>query len=330
MDITQLPEVSPPLPWHQQEWHRLHAQLEEGKTPHALLLAGEPDTGVTELALALARLLLCEAPSGGLNCGECHACRLSATGAHGDFLWVQPDEKSRTIKIDQIRAAVDFLNKTAGFGRRKVVVFTPADAMNTSAFNALLKSLEEPAQDTYLILACLALHNVPATIRSRSQLRRMALPALEESLGWLERAVGDRAEAEQLLLVAEGRPLLARRLYQDDSAQGLRARRAGLDAVCSGSLPAAEAAPLWAEVETMDLLDEIVAFLQRKLRDLPRGQLQSAVGRDAFALLDELGSMRRAVSAGSNPGRAILLDALLAKCHRVLGGARHGDTIAGK
>jgi DNA polymerase-3 subunit delta' len=329
MDITQLPAVSAPLPWHLPLWQQLQEQLSLGKTPHALLLAGEPDTGVTQLALALARLLLCESPSGGLNCGQCQACRFSATGSHGDFLWIQPEQKSRTIKIDQVRSSVDFLGKTAGYGSRKVVVFAPAEAMNTSAFNALLKSLEEPTADTYLILACHALHNVPATIRSRCQMLRLGLPGREDSLRWLEPVVGSAEAAQQLLSIADGRPLLAHRLYLDDSAQGLRARRAGLMAVSRGELAASEAAPLWAEVETRELLEEVMTFVQQALRGLPANRLRSPTGREAFAWLDELGALQRAVSAGSNPARSILVDALLAKCHRVLGGARHGDTIAG-
>lgn len=328
MDMTQLPKVSAPLPWHQNEWLQLHDQLEQGKVPHALLLAGEPDIGVAQLALALARLLLCSGPKDGMNCGECQSCRLSATGAHGDFLWVQPQEKSRTIKIDQVRHSVEFLNKTAGFGLRKVVVFSPADAMNTSAFNALLKSLEEPTQETYLILACHALHNVPATIRSRCQLRRLQLPRPEESLKWLQPLIGDDETTQSLLELSDGRPLLAQQLFLEDSAQGFAARRAGLQAVCSGSVSAAEAAQLWNAVEIPEMLDEFSAFIQRAIRSFSTSQLQGRLGREAFVLLDELGVLQRAVSAGSNPGRGIVVDALLAKFRRVLGSGHHGDTIA--
>ncbi|MFK7976375.1 MAG: DNA polymerase III subunit delta' [Halioglobus sp.] len=321
MDITALPQVNAPLPWHHSDWQQMHDQLSQGKLPHALLLAAEPDVGVAHLALSLARLLLCSEPQAGLNCGECQACRLSATGAHGDFLWVQPEEKSKTIKIDQVRQSVEFLNKTAGFGARKVVVFSPADAMNTSAFNALLKSLEEPTADTYLILACHALHNVPATIRSRCQLRRLGVPAAKESLDWLEPQIGSRETGEALLDIADGRPLLAQKLYLDDSAQSLAARRAGLQAVCTGRVAASEAAQLWGAVDTMEMLDELTAHMQRVIRSFSPSELQSASGREAFLLLDELGSLQRAVSAGSNPGRGILVDALLSKFHRVLGGA---------
>ena len=104
-----------------------------------LLLDGVQYSGKSQLALSLSRLLLCAHAEGGLNCGRCHACELSAGGSHGDFRWVQPEGKSRVIKIDQIREVVRFSNMTAGFGLRKVMVLAPADSMNVNAFNALLK-----------------------------------------------------------------------------------------------------------------------------------------------------------------------------------------------
>ena len=165
IDVTALPAVSVPLPWHQHEWSELGSAMRADKLPHALLFVGGRDTGKQHLALALARLLLCTQPQNGFNCGKCHPCELSAGGSNGDFLWLAPQEKSRGIKIDQIRELVKFTTKTASFGKCKVAVLTPAESMNLNAFNALLKSLEEPASDTHIILLCHRLSGVPATIR---------------------------------------------------------------------------------------------------------------------------------------------------------------------
>ena len=154
MELTGLDPRSEPLPWQQEAWQRAGEQLVGGSLPHALLLAGPAGVGKAEFALALARLLLCASPVDGGNCGQCHACELSASGSHGDLRWLQPEEKSRVIKIDQVRAAVEFAGKTASFGERKVIVFEPADALNVAAANALLKSLEEPTACTHLILVC--------------------------------------------------------------------------------------------------------------------------------------------------------------------------------
>jgi len=330
MDLTSLPAVSAPLPWHQLQWQRLQQQVENDRLGHAILLAGEADTGVSALALALARLLLCEAPSAGLNCGECAACSRSSSGVHGDFLWVCPQEKSRTIKIDQVRDAVQFMSKTAGYGKRKVVVFAPADAMNSNAYNALLKSLEEPASDTFLILSCRALHAVPPTIRSRCQLRHLATPPREQSRDWLMPCVNETGVCEELLSLANGRPLLAKRLFEEESADAVIVRRAALVSLARGELSSTEAAVLWSDIDTDAMLEEFVTFLNDAVKAMSLQQLQDRSSRSAFSMLDELGQIQRAVSAGSNPGKAILADALLAKFHRVLGGARGGDTIAEK
>ena len=135
-----LPAVNAPLPWQAQDWSRLGLQVQNRLLPHGLLLDGPQAIGKAQFALALARLLLCQQPQDGLNCGRCHPCELSASGSHGDFRWLQPEGKSRVIKIDQVRQLVEFATKTASFGKRKVVVLSPANSMNISAANALLKS----------------------------------------------------------------------------------------------------------------------------------------------------------------------------------------------
>ncbi len=85
---------------------------------------------------------------------------------------------------------------------RKVVVLNPAENMNSSAANALLKSLEEPATETYLILVSHRPHRLPATIRSRCQLIRLGIPAAEQSLPWLSQFAGEGAGSEPLLELA--------------------------------------------------------------------------------------------------------------------------------
>lgn len=327
MELTDIAEISAPLPWHAAAWQHLAAQLAADKFPHALLVAGESKTGKSQLALALARLLLCSEPRDGLNCGQCHACRLSSSGAHGDFKWIQPEEKSRTIKIDQVRSLVQFSTKTAGFGLRKVLVLAPADSMNVSAFNALLKSLEEPAAETYLLLVCDGLHNVPATIRSRCQLLRLPTPELADCLPWLDAITGKREESESLLALAQGRPLLAELLFRTDGAQIVSARRLGLAALMDGRMTATEATQLWQEMEVGEFLTQMTQEIQHVVRELPHSELQGHRGRGAFKLLDELGAIQRAVSAGSNPGKVMLCDAILAKFQRELGAVRHGDNI---
>lgn len=326
VDLSTLPSVSSPLPWHGDTWRQLGEQLQQDKLPHALLISGEPATGKARLALALSRLLLCERPQQGMNCGECHACHLSATGVHGDFSWVQPEESSRAIKIDQVRRLIQFSTQTASFGARKVMVLSPANSMNVAAFNALLKLLEEPSPDSYLILVCDGLHNVPATIRSRCQIRQLAPPAVSDAGPWLEAITGSAEDSEQLLAAASGRPLLAQQMYEEGSLEVFLARRAGLHGLLAGKIDVPTLTALWGDVEVSEFLEHMIENLEQWVRHMNASQL-SQIGRAVFSVIDELRALRAAVAAGSNPGRAMLIDAVLSKCHRLLGAAEHGDTI---
>lgn len=310
MELTGLSPVSAPLPWQGESWSRLLAQLEQGRFPHALLIAGSPGIGKARLALALARLLLCHGPSAGLNCGHCPACEFSASGSHGDFRWLRPEGESRVIKIDHIRAGVDFARWTAGFGQRKVLVVAPADAMNTNAANALLKSLEEPAPDTHLILVCQRLHGVPPTIRSRCQLLRLPLPPRDAGLDWLDTLTGEREASTGLLDLADGRPLAAEALYRESGADGALATRAALDALVAGRTAMPEAASALSELAPAELLALLVNYCEGRLRDMGAADLARR-GRAVFALLDSLRRQQGSVAAGSNPNRQLFCESLL-------------------
>ncbi len=310
MNLSELPAVSVPLPWQSTLWSRLLEQIEQQRLPHAMMLVGSPGIGKERLALALARLLLCHAPSGGLNCGQCKGCELSRNGAHGDFRWLQPEGDSRVIKIDQVRGAIDFANQTAGFGQRKVLVIAPADAMNTSAANALLKCLEEPAPDTHLILVSQRLHGVPATIRSRCQLLKLSVPAAEEALAWLDQQTGDRAQSQQLLALVQGRPLQAAALFEGADAQALQAVQTTLAGVVSGSVTVPDAAEATGALSMSELLALLVEFVETHIRQLDGPGLQRG-GRSAFELLDDLRRYQAAVAGGSNPNRQLLGESLL-------------------
>jgi DNA polymerase-3 subunit delta' len=327
--MKKIPAISRPLPWHGEIWARLGRQLDQGRLSHAFLLSGRRYTGKSCLALALARLLLCHQPVGGLNCGRCRACEFSAAGSHGDFLWLAPQEKSRVIKVDQVREVIDLVSKTAGFGQRRVVVLNPAEAMNTSSANALLKSLEEPAADTHLLLLTQRLHGLPATIRSRCQIVKLPVPDRQQGLAWLEQMTGEQRQSEQMLDLAGGLPMLAAQLGGEGAEQAV-ARRRALLGLFAGECMVSEVADLLAELSAEEFLDMLESAMQEALRSVDRRGLMSGAARDAFTLLDQLSSLRKSVHNGANPNRPLLAESLLVRAQRLLGRAPLGDNIRRK
>jgi DNA polymerase-3 subunit delta' len=145
-----------PLPWQQRAATRLREQLEADRLPHALLLTGPSGWG--ELALANWLALLIVRADVGLD---------AQTVAHPDLRWVGPD--GAMIKIDAIRELVDFAQGKPQAGSRKAAVVAEAHAMNRSAANALLKTLEEPPPGTHLLLVSSRPGQLLPTIRSRCQ-----------------------------------------------------------------------------------------------------------------------------------------------------------------
>lgn len=319
IERTGLPPVSAPLPWQNEIWLRLQQQLQADKLPHALLFAGPEYTGKEHLVMALARTLLCAAPVAALNCGKCHSCELSASGNHGDFRWLEPEGKSRVIKIEQVRELVEFTSRTAGFGLRKVIVFSPAERMNINAANALLKVLEEPAANTFLILVSHRIHGLPATIRSRCQIVRPDIPSRQSSLDWLDTVCGSREESEKLLDLAGERPLLAAQLHREAAGESLQLVKHTMAGLFAGRSGAAALATAMTEQTLEQALAQLYDGIQTLLRGLNSGRLASAQGRAGFLLLDEIRQIQRASNSGSNPNRQLLLDALIAKTQRVLG-----------
>lgn len=204
MNLTGL-FPQPPYPWFDAQWQTFAQQVRADRLPHALLLIGQEGVGCLEMAHAMAQYLLCNAPQEGISCGRCKACLLLQADSHPDLLHVFLEDKSKAIKINQIRRVGELIANTAQQGGRKLVVIHPAEAMNANAANALLKNLEEPSGDCVFILVAEQPAFLMATIRSRCAKMVVTTPSTHEALGWLQRnRVGD---AERLLQEAGGRPL---------------------------------------------------------------------------------------------------------------------------
>lgn len=230
--------------WHEKTLFDLLAHRD--RLPHAILLSGAEGGGKRLFALALAARLLCEAAAGATRaCGTCPSCRWFAAGSHPDFRLVEPgggdgdpaedaDEpataprkRSEQIRIDQVRELDDFLNVGSHRGMGRVIVITPAEAMNSATANALLKVLEEPNPSTLFLLVSNTSKRLLPTIRSRCRCVSLPRPDAGQARSWLrENGVSDPAS---LLAHAGGMPMMAVREKADEDR--LRAFLDGVERV---------------------------------------------------------------------------------------------------
>lgn len=217
-------EARSTAPWLQRQLTVLLAQR-----GHAWLLHGPSGLGQYTLALDLARAWLCERPASNGACGQCGSCHAIAVRTHADLCVLMPetvmqqrqwplgekaqseiDDKkrkpSREIRVDAMREAIEFSQRTSGWGRGKVVLVYPPERMNGVTANALLKTLEEPPGDVKFVLASEAAQQLLPTIRSRCLGHAMAWPGEAELAPWLAQHGMDAEAAAVWLRAAGGRP----------------------------------------------------------------------------------------------------------------------------
>lgn len=215
-------------PWLSGHWSFFLQRLEQDRLAHALMIEGPADSGKTALGSAMAARLLCREDQP-MACGQCRSCKLLVGGAHPDYFKLVPEEDSKVIKIDQVRDLIGRLGLTTSISARKVAYIHPAESMNGAAANALLKSLEEPAGNTVLILVSDNPGRLPVTIRSRCQAISVSQPDKQLVLNWLGNKSGKtKAEVSVALLAAGGSPLRAAQYLESPEVNAYSQVREGL------------------------------------------------------------------------------------------------------
>jgi DNA polymerase-3 subunit delta' len=269
-----------------QEWNRLQDRL-----PHAVLIRGGEGMGAFEFGKSVAQALLCENPGADRQgCGACPACHWLGQGNHPDFRLIVPEsmvpesqeegdapgkkeKRSEQIRIEQIRALADFLAVGTHRAGLRVILIYPAESMNASTQNALLKNLEEPPPATLFLLISTRPERLLATVRSRCMKFTIPLPDPDQATKWLkEQGV---AHPEAALAGAGGAPLTALKLAETDSdrerfLEGLR--DPGFDPIS-----------LAEKTQRVSLVD-LVTWLQRWSYDL---LLSRVVGRIRYHVKNE-------------------------------------------
>lgn len=329
MKKSSEPAEAPPLlpldaPWFAAPLARVAQARARGQLPQSLLIHAHPGAGGPQFALRLAQLLLCEneveQATAGTGCGQCRGCLRVASGTHPDCTEIVPIEDSKQIRIEQIREVLDELAMSSYEGRATVFTFSPAEAINAAAANALLKNLEEPRRDAYLILVTSLPSMLPATIRSRCLRLTLRPPHPDEAVAWLNRhhASRDWPAALQVLGVAPYEALLF------DPADLVRLRDdtwRTLEGLRRGSLDVVRTAEQWARggefLQRLGCLENYLTGLavdgavgegksseMRPVAHLSGPELDINIGT-TVALLDHLVEIRQQAALPLNKGLAL-------------------------
>ncbi len=181
----------------------LKNQLKTGRIGHAYLFTGTRGTGKTTIAKILARTVNCENPTEDGPCGECRSCKAIAAGASMNVIEI---DAASNNGVDNIREIVEEVSYSPAEGKYKVYIIDEVHMLSIGAFNALLKTLEEPPSYVIFILATTEVHKLPITILSRCQrydFKRISIDTIAARLEKLTQAEDVQVEEKALRYIAK-------------------------------------------------------------------------------------------------------------------------------
>lgn len=181
----------------------LKNQIRSGRTSHAYLFCGTRGTGKTTIAKIFAKAVNCEHPVDGSPCGECAICKSIAAGTSMNVIEI---DAASNNGVDSIRQIVEEVNYSPAEGKYKVYIIDEVHMLSIGAFNALLKTLEEPPAYVIFILATTEVHKIPITILSRCQrydFRRISIDTIADRLKELTQKEQVQVEEKAVRYIAK-------------------------------------------------------------------------------------------------------------------------------
>lgn len=251
------------MPWLMTCYNELSESIKKHNNSHAILINGEKGIGRNILAKNLAQDYL--NISDFLNNGTTNS--IEEELFHPDFKFIIPEEGKLNISIEKIRSTKSFLQLTSHQGIGKVVIIHPAESMTYPAMNSLLKILEEPPEDTLIILISESIKKLPQTIISRTQIQKIKNPSLKESINWLS-GYGEESWDDALNIFG-CRPILLQELGHDYFNSKIKAISEDINSLALRNTKPSQVANSWKSEE----LDVNLSILYKWISNLIDGNL---------------------------------------------------------
>lgn len=252
-------------PWHKSSWDKFVTARSKNHLPHALLISGTDGTGKLDFAKRVATALLCTSPVNDEACQNCKSCKTYHAGANPDFMGIELLEGKQQIAVDQIRQLSNFISYTRSFDAYRVILLNPVERMNTNASNSLLKSLEEPASNTVIILVASNLSRIIPTIKSRCQILALPTPTKAQATSWLKQNT-TATNPEELLEMANGQPLTAIGTSDEDiQSRGDLAN--DLYYICTQQKSVTDVAKIWEKFDHSVLLNWQITWIENFIKN---------------------------------------------------------------
>lgn len=315
--------------WLEETMLHIKKAYEQGKIAHGLLVAAPKDSGKNLFATTLASSILCSRTNDSTStpeqkqmltkaCGQCKNCLLIEANNHPDLSIVDclvdnKGKQKKTIGIDQIRQLTDKLITTPQLGGWRIVIIVSVEKMTRAAFNAILKTLEEPGDKTLLLLLANSTHQVPATIKSRCQLLSLKLSE-NNVLPWLTKATtASDTEAKHALSETLYAPFAAKNFIENKEDQQNRQFSHDMDAVLQTKLLPQEFISLYSALNDV-LWIQMANYFKKTLVSILKsnqGMYSKLPKTQVSQLYAELIEYNRAQCSGSNLQVNLQLEAVL-------------------
>lgn len=311
-------------PWLTELADKLTAQYQQAHLHHGLLITAPTGFGKRELAVQLAKNLFCDQVNqlqANRACGKCKACHLFAGKVHPDYLLLE-EENAKSIGVDLIRKLVVKSQQKSQLAGAQVYIVPDCERMTEASANALLKTLEEPGKQKFIILTSAHPSRLLPTIISRLQQYKITPPQADRLADWLDEQQLDVAEFNKIYPKQIASPLLALEYINNDMQQAQQAFLQCFKGLLAGKVTAVEFAQEFNEEMVFQQLEWLEyaasAWLESKLKTSKSDLADNAVIRLKISDLYQQVTQCKKLMLQSGMNKKLLFSSLCSKMRQIL------------